>query len=67
MNKNKITRPKHVLDNRSNQLNPQHPEYYRSRGVDPPLAERLAVRRENQGHSLTHPSANPGKTHKPSK
>ena len=47
MSKNKTTRPKHVLDNRSNQLNPQHPEYYRSRGIDPPLAECLAARRQN--------------------
>lgn len=26
--------PKAVLDNRANQLNPQHPVYYRSRGLD---------------------------------
>lgn len=47
MSKNKTTRPKHVLDNRSNQLNPQHLEFYRSRGIDPPLAERLAEYRGN--------------------
>lgn len=49
MSKAKISQPKHVLDNRSNQLNPQHPEFYRSRGIDPPLAERFAEHRGNPG------------------
>lgn len=33
---------KHVLDNRSNQLNPRRPEYYKSRGLNLTVAETLA-------------------------
>lgn len=41
MNKITPSHPKHILDNRSNQLNPQHPEYHHCRGADPSLAQRL--------------------------
>ena len=37
MNKSAL---KAALDNRSNQLNPQHPLYYRSRGLDEAQAMR---------------------------
>jgi hypothetical protein len=38
----KTTRPKHVLDHRSKQLDPQNPEYYRCRGLDPLQAQHVA-------------------------
>lgn len=34
--------PRHVLDNRANQLNPEHPAYYQSRGISPDQASALA-------------------------
>lgn len=34
--------PQHVLDNRSNQLNPIHPTYYLSRGASPTEAQASA-------------------------
>ena len=42
--------PKHSQDNRSNQLNPTHPQYHRDRGADPVSAERSATKqRDKQG------------------
>lgn len=67
MSMTKSPQPRHVLDNRSNQLNPQHPEFYRSRGIDPPLAECLAVPKGPQKHTLTNFIAIPRKTRNPNK
>ena len=39
---NKDSAPKHVRDNRGNQLNPQHPTYHQSRGSSPKSAQKLA-------------------------
>jgi topoisomerase IA-like protein len=46
MSTTNTTRPKHVLDNRSNQLNPKHPEYYRCRGIDPQQAQYVVAHRQ---------------------
>ena len=34
--------PKHVVDNRANQLNPQHPAYHRARGSSHKSAQNNA-------------------------
>ncbi len=65
MSNPKTTRPKHVRDNRSNQLDPQHPEYYRSRGIDPLQAQCFAVRRQRFNELVvkkTSQSPKPNKT-----
>ena len=38
---NKGSAPKHVRDNRANQLNPQHPAYHQSRGSSPKSAQKM--------------------------
>ncbi len=35
--------PEPARDNRANQLNPEHPAYYRSRGLPEPTAAELAA------------------------
>lgn len=53
---------KHELDNHANQLNDQHPDYYRSRGASPEEAQRLAsqARAESARHSgQSAPEAKP--------
>ena len=46
---NKGSTPKHVRDNRANQLNPQHPAYHQSRGSSPKSAQSNA--NSNKGNS----------------
>ncbi len=41
--------PKHVRDNRANQLNPQHPAYHQARGSSPKSAQNNA--NSNKGNS----------------
>lgn len=59
--------PKHVLDNRSNQLNPQHPEYYKSRGLDSVRALQSAEQQQSVrliASIVTTPAPVPGKSKK---
>lgn len=58
--------PKHVLDNRSNQLNPQHPEYYKSRGMDSVRALQSAEQQTVRliASNVTTPAPVPGKSKK---
>lgn len=45
--------PKHVLDNRANQLNPTHPVYYIERGLTSEEAQELAlIQRHDYGRSV---------------
>lgn len=51
MKKPLSTQPKHVLDNRADQLNPQHPKYYLSRSFAPEQSLQLATKeRERLAH-----------------
>jgi hypothetical protein len=43
MSKKKSDPASATLDNRANQLNPEHPAYYRSRGVPPTKATERAA------------------------
>mgnify|MGYP000603186894 CR=1 FL=1 len=38
----KTPQPQHAVDNRANQLNPQHPAYHQSRGVPADEAQQLS-------------------------
>lgn len=65
MSNPKTTCPKHLLDNRSKQLDPQNPEYYRCRGLDPLQAQRIAMQRQRFNHLVvkkTNQSPKPGHT-----
>jgi hypothetical protein len=52
MSNPKTNRPKHVLDHRSKQLDPQNPEYYRCRGLDVLQAQRVAERTQKLNLSV---------------
>lgn len=59
--------PKHVLDNRSNQLNPQHQEYYKSRGLDSVRAMQSAEQQQSVRPTVSKvatPAPVPGKSKK---
>ena len=44
MSKTQVPLPQHVLDNPSNQLNTQYPEYHRNRGADLGRSQLIAGR-----------------------
>ncbi|MFO0645635.1 MAG: hypothetical protein U0326_05305 [Polyangiales bacterium] len=49
-----------ALSNRANQLNPEHPLYYRARGLDPTAAEDAAeLVRQQHAQAPTPPETQP--------
>ena len=38
------------LDNRSNQLNPNNPEYWQSRGLERPVEDRVCTQKKQDHH-----------------
>lgn len=64
MSNPKTTRPKHVLDLRSKQLDPQNPEYYRCRGLDQLQAQRVAEQTQRFNLPVAPQTS---QSHKPSK
>ena len=59
--------PKHALDNRANQLNPQHPVYYKCRGSDSVRAMQNAEQQQSvrpTASKVTTPAPVPGKSKK---
>jgi hypothetical protein len=58
----KSSLPKHVVDNRANQLNPLHPAYHQSRGFSPDKAEIAASEQVKQAEESAPKSPSEART-----